>query len=83
MTQRRKPMTTNFEPVAKVEEAPAEAVEVVETPAEVVEEVKAEVKPEPVKAPEAPKKPEPYVRPSVALPKEEAGRRPRNVPRYR
>lgn len=79
MTQRRKPMTTNFEPVAKVEEAPAEAVEVVEAPAEVVE----EVKPEAVKAPEAPKKPEPYVRPSVALPKEEAGRRPRNVPRYR
>ena len=78
-------MTTSFEPTPKVEETTEETV--AETPAEVVEEVKAEmepvVKPEPVKAPEAPKKSEPYVRPSVALPKEEAGRRPRNVPRYR
>ena len=74
-------MTTNFEPTPKVEETTEETV--AETPAEVVEEVKAEVKPQPVKAPETPKKPEPYVRPSVALPKEEAGRRPRNVPRYR
>jgi hypothetical protein len=78
-------MTTNFEPTPKVEETTEENV--AEAPAEVVEEVKAEVepvvKPEPVKATEAPKKPEPYVRPPVALPKEEAGRRPRNVPRYR
>ena len=82
MTQRRKPMTTNFEPVAKVEEAPEETVEAVETPVKAIEEVKAEVKPEPVKAPEAPKKPEPYIRPAVALPKEGAGRHPRNIPRY-
>ena len=77
MTQRRKPMTTNFEPVAKVEKAPEETVEAVETPVEITE-----VKPEPVKAPEAPKKPEPYIRPAVALPKEGAGRHPRNIPRY-
>ena len=77
MTQRRKPMTTNFEPVAKVEETPEVATEVKETPVEV-----AEVKPEPIKAPEAPKKPEPYIRPAVALPKEGAGRHPRNIPRY-
>jgi hypothetical protein len=70
-------MTTNFDPVAKVEEAPVETVEVVETPAEVTE-----VKPEAAKTPEAPKKPEPYIRPAVALPKEGAGRHPRNIPRY-
>ena len=68
-------MTTNIEPVAQVEEAPVEVVEtleVVETPAEVAKEVKPEVL----------KKPEPYVRTPVTLPKEGAGRRPRNVPRY-
>lgn len=75
-------MTTNFEPVAKVEEAPEETAEVVETPVESAEEVKAEVKPEPVKAPEVLKKPEPYIRPAVSLPKEGAGRHPRNIPRY-
>jgi hypothetical protein len=82
MTQRRKTMPINFEPVVKVEDAPEETVEAVDTLAEVVKEDKAEVKPEPVKAPEAPKKPEPYVRPAVALPKEGAGRHPRNIPRY-
>ena len=76
-------MTTNFQPTPKVEETPAEIVEAAKTLENVIEEVKVEKKPEPVKAPEAPKKPEPYLRPTVALPKEEAGRRPRNVPRYR
>jgi hypothetical protein len=82
MTQRRKTMPINFEPVVKVEDAPEETVEAVDTLAEVVEEDKAEVKSEPVKAPEAPKKPEPYIRPAIALPKEGVGRHPRNIPRY-
>jgi hypothetical protein len=85
MTQRRKVILTNQEPVEKVEETTLESVETAETPEETPEEA-VEAAPEPVKAterPEEPKRPNPYVRPAVALPKEEAGRRPRNIPRYR
>jgi hypothetical protein len=85
MTQRRKVVLTNHEPAIEVEETTIETVEAVETTEETPEKV-VEVEPEPVKAPEKPeepKRPNPYVRPAVALPKEEAGRRPRNIPRYR
>jgi hypothetical protein len=85
MTQRRKVVLTNQEPTIEVEETTIETVEAVETTEGTPEKV-VEAEPEPVKAPEKPeepKRPNPYVRPAVALPKEEAGRRPRNIPRYR
>jgi hypothetical protein len=85
MTQRRKVILTNQDLVEKTEEVRLEVAEEVEAPEVAPAEV-IEAAPEPVEAPakpEEPKRPNPYVRPAVALPKEEAGRRPRNIPRYR
>ena len=78
---------TNQDPDTKAEEIPNEKAEISEVTVEPVEEEKVEEQPNPEpevkKTPEVLKKPNPYVRPAVSLPKEEPGRRPRNIPRYR